>query len=145
MPITTTATLQGHDIKGYFGLASGEAILGSNASRLLRHICDIVGGRSAAYQWSPAIEREPMSSELAAAIMGGLIGGVLGVVGTLVSSYYGPRKIEEWRERRIEERTNGPRKRLLRSLLEDERFEDGRTIDTLARVTGTTAEIAECC
>ena len=83
-----------------------------------------------------------MSSELAAAIIGGLIGGVLGVIGTLISSYYGPRKIEEWREQRSEERTNGPRKKLLRQLLEDPEFDDGRTLETLSRVTGTTDE--EC-
>ncbi len=83
-----------------------------------------------------------MSSELIAAIIGGLIGGVLGVIGTLVTSYYGPRKMEEWREQRLEERTNGPRKRLLATLLEDARFPDGRTIETLARVTGTAPE--EC-
>ena len=63
-----------------------------------------------------------MSSELSAAILGGLIGGVLGVLGTLVTSYYGPRKIEEWREKRQEERLNGPRKLLLKKLLEDRRF-----------------------
>jgi len=31
-----------------------------------------------------------MSSELTIAIVGGMIGGVLGVAGTLVTSYYGP-------------------------------------------------------
>lgn len=81
-----------------------------------------------------------MSSEFAAAILGGLIGGVLGVVGTLISSYYGPRKIEEWREDRQEERINGPRKRLLKKLLEDSRFRDERTLETLCRVTGTSEE-----
>lgn len=83
-----------------------------------------------------------ISSEFGAAFVGGLIGGVLGVVGTLVSSYYGPRKFEEWRERRLEERLNGPRKRLLRNLLEDPSFNDGRSLETLSRVTGTTED--EC-
>jgi len=83
-----------------------------------------------------------ISSEFAFAIVGGLIGGVLGVVGTLVSSYYGPRKFEEWREKRLEERLNGPRKRLLRKMLEDPRFNDGRTLETLSQVTGTSKE--EC-
>ena len=69
-----------------------------------------------------------MSSEFFIAIIGGFIGGILGVIGTLISSYYGPRKIEEWRELRQEERINGPRKRLLKQLLEDSRFEDGRTL-----------------
>lgn len=36
-----------------------------------------------------------MSDETTAAIIGGVIGGCLGVIGTLLSSYYGPRKLEE--------------------------------------------------
>ncbi len=83
-----------------------------------------------------------MLTEFEAALLGGLIGGILGVIGTIVSSYYGPRKIEEWREKRKEERINGPRKRLLTKLLEDTRFPDGRTMETLSRVTGTSYE--EC-
>jgi hypothetical protein len=83
-----------------------------------------------------------MSDELISAVVGGLIGGVLGVIATLVSSYYGPRKFEEWREQRIDERQHGPRRRLLRQMLEDRRFPDGRKIETLSRVTGTTDE--EC-
>jgi hypothetical protein len=73
------------------------------------------------------------------AIAGGLIGGILGVLGTLASSYYGPRKLEEWREQRLEQRINGPRKGLLRQMLSDRRFEEGRSLETLCKVTGTTA------
>jgi len=73
--------------------------------------------------------------------LGGVIGGILGVVGTLVSSYWGPRKLEEWRELRREEEEYGPRKRLLRKMLEDPVFE-ARSIAQLSRVTGTTEE--EC-
>ncbi len=83
-----------------------------------------------------------MSNEFTSALFGGLIGGVLGVLGTLVSSYYGPRKFEEWREQRLEEKQHGPRKRLLVQMLTDDRFLDGRTIENLSRVTGTTEE--EC-
>jgi hypothetical protein len=85
-----------------------------------------------------------ISSELTSAVVGGIIGGVLGVIGTLVSSYYGPRKFEEWREKRLEERLNGPRKRLLKKLLEDPRFNDGRSLETLSRVTGTSKEECRC-
>lgn len=81
-------------------------------------------------------------SEFRTAVVGGLVGGVLGVFGTLLSSYYGPRKLEEWREKRLEEKINGPRKHLLKQLLEDPRFPDGRTLETLARVSGTSPE--EC-
>jgi hypothetical protein len=83
-----------------------------------------------------------MSPELSVAIIGGLIGGVLGAAGTLITSYYGPRKFEEWRENRLEERLNGPRKRLLKEMLEDTRFADGRSLETLSRVTGTSLD--EC-
>lgn len=83
-----------------------------------------------------------MSSELIAAIVGGLIGGILGAGGTLLSSYYGPRKFEEWKEQRQEEKRNGKRKALLRQLLEDNAFPDGRTLETLSRATGTTEK--EC-
>ena len=79
---------------------------------------------------------------LIAATVGGLIGGFLGVVGTLISSYYGPRKIEEWRESQKEERENGPRKLLLKQMLEDPRFKDGRFLETLRCITGTSSE--EC-
>lgn len=80
--------------------------------------------------------------ELVAGIVGGLIGGVLGVVGTLVSSYYGPRKIEEWRAKQLDDKINGPRKRLLKSMLEDAKFNDGRSIETLSLTIGSKPE--EC-
>ena len=83
-----------------------------------------------------------MTPELVSGVIGGVIGGVLGVIGTLVSAYYGPRKLEEWREKRADEQLHGPRKRLLKKLLEDERFPDGRTLETLTLYTGTTPE--EC-
>jgi hypothetical protein len=83
-----------------------------------------------------------MNNQLVTAIVGGAAGGVLGVLGTMLSSYYGPRKLEEWRERRLEEKMNGPRKRLLKQMLEDSRFGDGRKLETLANVTGCTHE--EC-
>ena len=75
-------------------------------------------------------------------LIGGVIGAVLGSAATLVSAYWGPRKLEEWREQRLEERLNGPRKRFLATMLEDQRFPDGRHLETLARVTGTSPE--EC-
>ncbi len=76
------------------------------------------------------------------ALVGGFVGGILGVVTTLLSSYWAPRKLEEWREKRVEVRLNGPRKRLLKKLLEDEQFSDGRKIETLTLYTGTSPE--EC-
>jgi uncharacterized protein YbjQ (UPF0145 family) len=51
MLITTTATLEGRQIRQYLGLVSGEAILGANIFKdFFAGIRDIVGGRSAAYE-----------------------------------------------------------------------------------------------
>jgi hypothetical protein len=83
-----------------------------------------------------------MTPELMIAIVGGFIGGALGVISTIVSSYYGPRKFEEWKDEQKEKREYGPRKKLLNQLLDDSRFPDGRQIETLSRVTGTTPD--EC-
>ena len=49
--IATTNTLEGHKIRQYLGLVSGEAILGANIFKdFFAGIRDIVGGRSAAYE-----------------------------------------------------------------------------------------------
>ena len=51
MLITTTPSLQGKNITKYFGIVSGEAILGANIFKdFFANIRDIVGGRSAAYE-----------------------------------------------------------------------------------------------
>jgi hypothetical protein len=72
-------------------------------------------------------------------IVGVVVGGLLGVAGTSFSSYLGPRKLEEWRERRQAERDK-PRKRLLLDLLEEEH--SSRSLELLTRATGTSDE--EC-
>lgn len=51
MIITTTPTLEGKKIVEYYGLVSGEAILGADLFKdLFASIRNIVGGRSAAYE-----------------------------------------------------------------------------------------------
>ena len=51
MVITTTPTIQGYEITEYYGIVTGEAILGANVFKdLFAGIRDIVGGRSAAYE-----------------------------------------------------------------------------------------------
>ena len=55
--------------------------------------------------------------QLGAAVLGGFIGGALGVVPALMTSYFGPRKLEEWRAGQQEEREFGPRKELLALML----------------------------
>jgi uncharacterized protein YbjQ (UPF0145 family) len=49
--VSTTPNIEGKRITKYFGLVSGEAILGANIFKdLFAGIRDIVGGRSAAYE-----------------------------------------------------------------------------------------------
>lgn len=81
-----------------------------------------------------------MPTEFEAAIIGGIIGGFLGVIGTMISSYWGPLLLEKNRERKEEKRIYGPRKRFLKQILEGEY--DWYRLSTLARATGTTKE--EC-
>ena len=51
MLITTTPTLENKKIIQYYGLVSGEAILGANIFKdIFANIRDIIGGRSAAYE-----------------------------------------------------------------------------------------------
>ncbi len=51
MIVVTTPTLEGHAVREYIGLVSGEAILGANIFKdFFAGIRDIVGGRSAAYE-----------------------------------------------------------------------------------------------
>ena len=87
------------------------------------------------------VDHPGVSQELQAALLGGFIGGILGVTGTIVTSYWGPRRLEEWQERRLEEREFGPRKALLERMLRDKDHRI-RTLDMLKHVTGTSDE--EC-
>jgi len=51
MIVVTTPNLEGRKITKYYGIVSGEAILGANIFKdLFAGIRDIVGGRSAAYE-----------------------------------------------------------------------------------------------
>jgi uncharacterized protein YbjQ (UPF0145 family) len=53
MLVSTTPNIEGRRITRYFGLVTGEAILGANIVRdFMASITDIVGGRSAAYEQS---------------------------------------------------------------------------------------------
>jgi hypothetical protein len=79
-----------------------------------------------------------MMSDAVAGLIGGVIGGSLGVLGTTVSAYYGPRQLEQWRQ----DRHDKPREQLLKRMLEDNRFPDGRSLERLMIVTGT--EPDEC-
>jgi len=51
MLLTTTSTLQGKEIEQYYGLVSGESIIGANIIKdFMAGIRDIVGGRSGSYE-----------------------------------------------------------------------------------------------
>ncbi|HBG24341.1 MAG: hypothetical protein A2X17_07585 [Bacteroidetes bacterium GWF2_41_61] len=51
MLLTTTSTLQGKEIEQYYGLVSGESIIGANILKdFMAGIRDIVGGRSGSYE-----------------------------------------------------------------------------------------------
>ena len=51
MILTTTNTLETHEIKAYLGIVSGETIIGANIFKdFFAGIRDIVGGRSGSYE-----------------------------------------------------------------------------------------------
>ena len=73
MIVTTTSQLDGKRIVTYYGVVSGEAILGTNIFRdFFAGIRDIVGGRSAGYERSLREAKETAMREMieAAAAMG---------------------------------------------------------------------------
>lgn len=51
MLLTTTPTVEGHEITSYYGVVSGETIIGTNVFRdMLAGLRDIFGGRSGSYE-----------------------------------------------------------------------------------------------
>jgi uncharacterized protein YbjQ (UPF0145 family) len=65
MLVTTTNTVEGKKIRQYFGLVSGEAILGANIFKdIFAGIRDVVGGRSAAYEKELRSAKDIAISEL---------------------------------------------------------------------------------
>jgi uncharacterized protein YbjQ (UPF0145 family) len=66
--ITTTTSIEGHPVRDYVGIVTGEAILGANIFKdLFAGIRDIVGGRSGAYEGELRKARTIALEELAAA------------------------------------------------------------------------------
>lgn len=65
MIISTTPTLEGHQIKEYLGIATGEVIVGANIFKdLFAGIRDIVGGRAGAYESTLLDARREAFAEL---------------------------------------------------------------------------------
>ncbi|SHK11593.1 YbjQ family protein [Desulforamulus aeronauticus] len=65
MIITTTSVIEGKPVRNYYGLVTGEAIMGANIVRdLFASITDVVGGRSGAYESKLAHAREIAVEEM---------------------------------------------------------------------------------
>ncbi len=65
MIITTTPSIEGHQITEYRGIVVGEAIMGANVVRdVFARVTDIVGGRSGAYESKLQDARDTALSEL---------------------------------------------------------------------------------
>jgi uncharacterized protein YbjQ (UPF0145 family) len=65
MIVTTTPSIEGHQIAAYHGIVVGEAIMGANVVRdIFASITDIVGGRSGAYESKLQDARETALAEL---------------------------------------------------------------------------------
>lgn len=67
MLIVTTPVIEGQVIRRYFGIVTGEAILGANIFKdFFAGIRDIVGGRSAAYEEELRKAKDLALAEMAA-------------------------------------------------------------------------------
>jgi uncharacterized protein YbjQ (UPF0145 family) len=80
MIVSTTPTLEGHPIREYKGIVTGEAIVGANVFKdLFAGIRDIVGGRSATYERELGRARQIALDEMAEAARGLGATAVVGV------------------------------------------------------------------
>lgn len=63
--VSTTPTLEGHPIREYLGVVTGEVIVGANIFKdLFANIRDIVGGRAGAYESTLRDARREAFTEL---------------------------------------------------------------------------------
>jgi uncharacterized protein YbjQ (UPF0145 family) len=80
MIVSTTPSLEGHPIREYKGIVTGEAIVGANVFKdLFAGIRDIVGGRSATYERELGRARQIALDEMAEAARGLGATAVVGV------------------------------------------------------------------
>jgi uncharacterized protein YbjQ (UPF0145 family) len=80
MTTTTTPSVEGRTIQTYFGIVSGEAIIGANLFRdLFASVRDIVGGRSGSYERVLANARTTAIREMEAAAAAYGADAVIGV------------------------------------------------------------------
>lgn len=65
MIVTTTPSIEGHQVRDYLGIVTGEVIVGANIFKdLFAGIRDIVGGRAGAYEGALRDARRQAYSEL---------------------------------------------------------------------------------
>lgn len=65
MIVTTTPTLEGHPVREYLGIVTGEVIVGANIFKdMFAGIRDIVGGRAGAYESTLRNARREAFAEL---------------------------------------------------------------------------------
>lgn len=80
MIISTTPRIDGHEITQYYGIVTGEAILGANIFKdFFAGLRDIVGGRSAAYEEELRKARDIAIDEMALEAEGLGANAVVGV------------------------------------------------------------------
>ena len=65
MLLTTTPTVQGHDIMKYLGVVCGEVVIGAHLGKdILASFTNIVGGRSNAYESTLRETRDDALAEM---------------------------------------------------------------------------------
>ena len=75
MLVTTTPIIEGKRIVKYYGIVSGETIIGANVFRdLFASIRDIVGGRSGAYEEVLRMAKDTALQEMQAQAANAVIG-----------------------------------------------------------------------
>ena len=80
MIVSTTPTIEGHRVKEYLGIVSGEAVLGVNIFKdLFANIRDLVGGRAGAYEKELKNARGMAMDEMVAEAVGLGANAVVGV------------------------------------------------------------------
>lgn len=80
MLVTTTPNIEGKKITDYYGLVTGEAIMGANLFKdLFASITDIVGGRSGTYETELRRAKDTAVAEMCQQAQGMGANAVIGV------------------------------------------------------------------
>ena len=80
MILSTTTAIEGHPVRAYLGIVTGEVIVGANIfSDMFASVRDIVGGRSGAYENALRDARKQALAELQAEAAELGANGVIGI------------------------------------------------------------------